>query len=243
VQREQLDDAWRSFYECLRIRRHVYAYAASSEDTNPIHLEVSCVLHELASVGFAQKRFSQSMEMLKAERTILETLEERSHNERIYQARFTNLTWSIKCAKEMGDDKVATQFSNERMALKKSTGQKSREKPHHLHSDSVTLQQKAMECRLLARKFALEKNDSKIKLTEKLYNHEKLLARLEELGEEIKTASPGPMKQAATQFRDSLLLWVDQPGMRSPVLTACDRLRDVLRAYGVQVNDSITSRK
>jgi len=237
VQREQLDDAWCCFYECLRIRRHVYAYAASSEDANPIHLEVSCVLHELGSVGFAQKRFSQSMEMLKAERIILEKVEESSTpSERIFQARFTNLTWTIKCAKKMGDNASATLFSNERMTMKKNTGHKSKENRHHLHSDSVTLQQKAMRCRLLARKFAQEKTDSTI-------YHEELLTSLEELLEEIRIASSGPMKQSAIQFRDTLLLWVDKPGRRSPILTACDNLRDVLRAHGVQVNDSISSKK
>ena len=229
-----------SFYECLRIRRHVYAYArptvnSESEDTNPVHLEVSCVLHELSSVGFAQKRFAQTMDMLIAERCILEKLEEQSstHSERIHQARLTNLTWLRKCAKEMGDDQKAALFANEMLAMKRA-GQKSKEKQtQHLHSDSNTLQQKAMQCRLLARKFALEKADSEDKLLTSLEDS------LEELVEEIRTASSGSsvefdcdcngcqvaLKQAATQFRDTILLWVDKPGRRSHILGACDSLR------------------
>ncbi|KAL7542431.1 hypothetical protein ACHAXR_011824 [Thalassiosira sp. AJA248-18] len=241
LQRELFDEAWRRFYECLRIRRHVYAYArvgCSTEDTNPIHFEVSCVLHELGAAGFAQKRFSQSMEMLLAERTILERLEEQvaTHNDRIYQARLTNLTWLKKCAKEMGDDNKSILYSNERQTLKKREGQKSTKERHQLQSGSVKVQQKVLQCRLLARKFALEQKESGT-------HKEELLASLEELLEEISVVSSGPMKQASTKFRDTLLLWVDKPGRRSPILTACDSLRDVLRAHGVQVNDSIYSKK
>jgi len=218
VQREQLDDAWFCFYECLRIRRHVYAYTASSEDANPIHFEVSCVLHELGSVGFCQKKYTQSMEMLNAERVILEKLGERSHSERTYQARFTNLTWSMKCAKEMGDSNKASQFLNERNTMKKSIeGQTINGKcVHHLHLDSVTLQKKAMRCRLLARKFILENSA--------MYREE-LMSNLQALQEEIRITSPGTMTQAAKQFRDTILMWVDEPERHTPILTACDSLR------------------
>jgi tetratricopeptide (TPR) repeat protein len=57
LQREQLEDAWIHFSECLRIRCHVYAYACpvgSSSKADPTHLEVSCVQHRLGSVAFAQ---------------------------------------------------------------------------------------------------------------------------------------------------------------------------------------------
>ncbi|KAL7522556.1 hypothetical protein ACHAWX_007296 [Stephanocyclus meneghinianus] len=100
LQRERFDDAWCHFSECLRIRRHVYAYARSPKDENPIHLEVSCVLHELGCVGFAQGRFSQSHEMFSAEREILKRLEEvAGSSDRIHKARLTNLTWLRKVRK------------------------------------------------------------------------------------------------------------------------------------------------
>ncbi|KAL9179929.1 hypothetical protein ACHAXT_007899 [Thalassiosira profunda] len=232
-QREQLDEAWLHFYECLRIRRHVYAYARgqASDDSNPIHLEVSCVLHELGAVGFGQKRFSQSMEMLQAERRILETLDEQT--ERVTQARLTNLTWLRKCAKEMGDDSLATQFANERTGMAKKKSAQPKEKRNNLQTESIALQQKAMECRLLARKLALDKADSQRHKGE-------LLTGLEELSGEIRTSAPGPLKEAAKHFRATVLRWVDQPGgRRSPILSACDALRDVLRDQGVEVNDSL----
>ena len=65
AQREQLEEAWLHFSECLRIRRHVYSYAQpipghDDSGTNPLHLEVSCVLHELGAVAFLMARFLQA---------------------------------------------------------------------------------------------------------------------------------------------------------------------------------------
>lgn len=242
LQRNVLDNAWRCFHECLRIRRHVYAYACpigSPKDTNPLHLEISCVLHELGTVGFAQQRFSQSMDMLQAEKVILEKLAEAAtHSERIYQARLTNLTWLKKCAKEMGEDDEK-KYSDERLALKKQARKEGQGEHHHLYSESVALQQKAMTCRLLARKFALEKSNSKIHLDE-------LLACLEELREEIVISSLGPLKNAVEQFRITthhiIQASTTQQGMRLPILVSCDSLRDVFRAHGIPVNDSISSK-
>lgn len=252
LQREQLDEAWLHFSECLRIRRHVYAYARqagvvdamvsakrkSSADTNPIHLEVSVVLHELGTVGFAQRRFSQAFQMLLEERAILENLSETtSHSNRIYQARLTCLTWLRKCAKELGDDSEAERFTQERTAMKKEAGLKTKEK--HLVSESVMLQHKVIDCRLLARQFALDKSNSNIVGKEKLVNV------LGELKEEISLAPPESMTRAATQFHDTMMLWIDEPisKRRVPILKACDALRDILRAHGVQVVDSMIQKK
>ena len=83
--------------ECLRIRRHVYCYAQTSKDENPIHLEIACVLHELGCVGFAQGSYAQSKEMFVSEKEILVKLEEAlAPSDRIRQARLTNLTWLRK---------------------------------------------------------------------------------------------------------------------------------------------------
>ena len=251
LQREQLDEAWLHFSECLRIRRHVYAYAKqvgvigavstkrkSSVDTNPIHLEVSVALHELGTVGFAQRRFSQAFQMLLEERAILENLSETSsHSNRIYQARLTCLTWLRKCAKELGDESEAERYTKERTAMKKEAGLKTKEK--HLVSESVLLQHKVIDCRLLARQFALDKSDSNI------IGKEKLLNVLDELKEEISLAPPESMARAATQFYDTMMLWIDEPisKRREPILKACDCLRDILRAHGIQVVDSMIKKK
>ena len=96
LQQNRFNDAWLHFMETLRIRRHVYSYARSAEDTNPVHLEVSCVLHELGCVAFAQGSFGQSKDMFSSEKDILVKLLGSSSNGRIKQARVTNITWLRK---------------------------------------------------------------------------------------------------------------------------------------------------
>mmetsp|Transcript_1396 Transcript_1396/g.2595 ORF Transcript_1396/g.2595 Transcript_1396/m.2595 type:complete len:463 (+) Transcript_1396:3-1391(+) len=247
LQREQLEEAWNHFSECLRIRRHVYAYArtvGSREDENPIHLEVSCVLHELGCVGFSQKRYSRSMEVLRAEHDILERLEESAtaQSERLHQARLTNLTWLRKCAKELGQDDEVNRLVNERTAMKKRSARPTEGQAAVMQSDSVTLQWKAMECRALARTFALQKQSSG---KNDIIEREKLTRGLDELLEEITMAPQESMKRAAAQFRETILSCIDKPmkERRISVLKACDELRDVLRAHGLQVSDSINSKK
>jgi tetratricopeptide (TPR) repeat protein len=227
LQREQLEQAWLDFSECLRIRRSVYAYTrtvgSSSKEVDPTHLEVSCVFHELGRVAFAQGRYSQSFQMLTSERAILERLEETSvgvQSERQHQARLTNLTWLIKCAKDMGHDNEAAELTNERASMKKKGDQKLKEQNDDVPA-SIQLQEKAMQCRLLARSFALDKN------TDSSFGRAELLTSLTELLEEIKETPVGAMQRAAVQFRFALLKWIDKPitERRHPILAACDRLR------------------
>ena len=188
VQREEYEQAWLHYSECLRIRRHVYAYARTtqalsgeSDNPNPTHLEVSCVVHELGCVAFAQSRFAQARAMLEAEGQILERLEETTstHPERLFQARLTNLTWLRKCAKKMGEEEEATRLASARTSLKKNA------KHHQIqlndtietssnnslnnqyHAGMSALQQESVRCRLLAREFAL------------------LLARTSKLGDDV----------------------------------------------------------
>ncbi|KAL3787927.1 hypothetical protein ACHAWO_001076 [Cyclotella atomus] len=68
LQQERFDDAWLHFTETLRIRRHVYSYARSPKDSNPVHMEVSCVLHELGCVGFARGSYAESKDMFSQEK-------------------------------------------------------------------------------------------------------------------------------------------------------------------------------
>ena len=234
LQREQLDEAWLHYSECLRIRRHVYAYAKHGV------LDLSVVLHELGVVAFAQKRFSKAFQVLLEEREILENLNEtasESHSNRIYQARLTCLTWLRKCAKELGDECEADKYTKERTAMKKEAGLKSKGKSQR--TESVKLQHKLVDCRSFARQFALEDEDINIS------RRGALLDILSELKEEISSASPGSMALAATNFHDSIVLWIDKPltKRRVQILKACDSLRDILRAHGVQVVDSMIQRK
>ena len=229
LQRERSIDAKRHFNECLLIRRHVYAYACPVQGSechshaNPTHLEVACVLHEIGRVDFSSTRFSQSMEMFEDEKIILERLMEASTNDgvRIYQARLNNLTWLRKCAKEMGNDDMATLFANERNDLKQQTGEQSKQTQQKLlHCESVSLQRKVVQSRLLARRFALENKNSSNQSCKG-----ELSTIINELSDSLKIASSGPMKRAAMEFRDTLLPWINKPNNRAPILAACDHLR------------------
>mgnify|MGYP005847741093 CR=1 FL=1 len=230
LQRDQLKQAWIHFSECLRIRRHVYAYARPMETSDgkasgdPLHLEVSCVLHELGSVAFAQGLFSQALEMLLAERSILEKLEGSSmHVDRLLQSRLTNLTWLRKCAKEIGDEDAAAKYTTDRLQLKSK--QKARTKELYVQKKSAmsSLQEAALQCRLSVRQFVLAKcSDSSV------ISKDDVLSRLARLGEEVEKSSSSSMGKAARQFHDCVL---DSMRLckceetRSELLQACDCLR------------------
>jgi tetratricopeptide (TPR) repeat protein len=227
TQCEQLEQAWDHFSECLRIRRHVYAYTrpiqgSTAADDNPTHLEVSCVLHELGCVAFAQGWFSQSCDMLKAEGAILERLQETStQTESLFQARLTNLTWRRKCAKQMDQEEEATRLTRERTNLKIRAKQETKEETNCIHADTIILQQEAVECRLLARQFALGN------IKEKDSDRDELEYSLTRLMEEMKVSPPGSMKRAATQFCHTIVQNMNVPvaEKRSAILKSCDALR------------------
>ncbi|KAG7360875.1 tetratricopeptide repeat family protein [Nitzschia inconspicua] len=243
LQREQLEDAWTHFSECLRMRRSVYAYAkpvGGENDQDPTHLEVSCVLRELARVAVSQEYYQKALETLKSEREILQRLEETSehHTERIYQARLTNLTWLKKCAKEIGNDDLANQFANERSSLKKTVSKsvKEEEEEHKRREISEPLAAAALRCRIAARRVALEQDKSGSK-------KEDLNFYLKELSQKIDFAEADPLKDHVIKFRDEVVQWKDRPAAkrRCPMLQACDKMRDVLRANGHQISDTISS--
>ena len=231
-QREQWEQAGLHFSACLVIRRNVYAYAkpvGGEDEENPTHLEVSCVLHEIARVAFAQLYFTQAIETLKAERLILERLDETSehHTEKIYQSRMTNLTWLRKCAKEMGYEDMATQFSNERSTFKalfvagtKKGGEDEIPSRNEPDGASTSLRQAAMSCRSATRKLVLERDRNGSKLAN-------LNFALSNLSEELQQSPPGLIKVAATQFRKEISEWKDKPSSlrKEHLLDACDVLR------------------
>lgn len=235
MQRGQYEDAQLHFSECLRIRRHVYSYArpvgSPTKDADPSHLEVSCVLHELGRVAFAQKRYPQTMEILVSEKAILERLvETTAQMERLYQARLTNLTWMRKCAKEAGDEAVASRLATQKTELKQQEkAQKSG--TTQTYSGATPLLQRAMHCRLLARQFALENDDKKLK------DLDKSLAALQE---EVGKAPSNQIERTVSDFCAVLGQWIHKPreARKVPMLTACDELRDILRSHGLQVVDS-----
>jgi len=228
-QREQLEDAWIHFSECLRIRRHVYAYAKPVETPeenckDPIHIEVSCCLHELGCVAYAQGRHAQSLAMLQAERSILEKLEESSSTqaERLHQARLTNLTWLRKCAKEIGDENAVAQYTNERAQLKSKGKAHTRDEASREHAATHALQREAIRCRLIVRQFALEKAGDKSQ------DRATVLDTLSVLAKEIDRSPSGSMKHAASEFHDHIAgcLRNHTEGVpRSSILKACDTLR------------------
>ena len=229
-QREQWEQASSHFSACLSIRRNVYAYARpvgrDDEYPMPIHLEISCVLHEIARISFAQGYFNQAVATLKSERVILKRLEETSDHpmEKIRRSRMTNLTWLRKCAKETGDEEMVSQFSNERSFLKQSMlahiNKDREEKMNKESNSSLNLQHAALSCRLAARKLVLEgdKNGMKIK---------NLNISLDNLSKELAESPADPMKVAVTQFKDTVVKWKDQPNAerQAPLLEACDVLR------------------
>jgi hypothetical protein len=154
----------------------------------------------------------------------------------------------------MGDEELSAQFSNERTALKQATCGNSKGGGGGAHNNndearpqssedtdatSLNLQHASMSCRLAARKLVLEQDRDGSKMTNLKFS-------LSHLSEEIQVAPKGsPIRAAAMEFRDAVIQWKDKPkGLRQgPLLEACDVLRDILRANGVQVNDSISSRR
>eukprot|EP00980_Cylindrotheca_fusiformis_P028220 scaffold22586_cov138-Cylindrotheca_fusiformis.AAC.40 len=224
IQREQFEQAWLHFSECLRIRRYVYAYArpAGSTEKNPTHLEVSCVLHELGRVAFAQGRFETATETMKSERSILERLAETaSRSERVFQARLTNITWLHKCAKRMGHEDDMNKLMSERTRMKNARKKDLSEPYGASRSISLVFQNKALECRALARRFALQKEEGNIA------NKQELLDLLMDLSEGMGNDSSGPMKHPVEEFHAELLRWIHEPhrDRRQPILKACDDLR------------------
>jgi tetratricopeptide (TPR) repeat protein len=244
-QREQWEQAGLHFSACLVIRRNVYAYAkpvGREDEENPTHLEVSCVLHEVARIAFAQSYFSQAVATLKAEKVILERLVETDdhHLEKIYQSRMTNLTWLRKCAKETSDEELVAQFGNERSALKQQQHLQQQQQascgggsnhndedgqplPNNTeaYASSLSLMRASMGCRLATRKLVLEQDRDGSKLAS-------LNFALSHLSKELSSAPTDcSIKVSAREFRDSVAKWKDKSnGIRqAPLLEACDVLR------------------
>ena len=238
-QRELYDQAWLHFSECLRARRHVYAYS------NGNHLEVSSVLHELGSVAMAQKRFEKANEMFSSEREILDQLSEitSDHQERLLQARLNNLTWLRKCAKARGDDDEARQLGVERTSLKRKSKKK---KAIVEQACGSPLHQEALRCRAIARQYALATSLDQRKSVEEL-----LKLALIGLSREMDRTTVGnndTVLQAVRRFHSTVsesLLISDSSFSKasSALFKACDQLRDVLREKGVQVNDLVRPKK
>ena len=230
-QREQFEQAWVHFSECLRARRHIYAYSQGS------HLEVSSVLHKLGCVAFAQKRFSKAYEMLTAEMEILDELSD-SRPQRLLQARLTNLTWLRKCAKEMGDEDKVRKITAERSKIEQKEKQRASKAAStgSTYPNTPSLQRELVGCRLAARQYAMSKLEG-----EKI-SREELYKALTNLSKEIERAPDCPMQDAAVRFNDRVSKCLKQSNKR-PIFDACDELRDCLRDQGLQIVDSIRRKK
>jgi tetratricopeptide (TPR) repeat protein len=234
-QREQYEQAWLHFSECLRARRHVYAFSQGN------HLEVSSVYHELGCVAFAQKRFSRAAEMLSAEKVILDRLYDTSserQRERLLQARLTNLTWLRKCAKEQGVEEEVRKISEERSNLKRGVRCVTLPDDGADRPDScAALERECLSCRLSAREFALSSSNTK------MMHKEKLLNSLQCLKREIDRCPACSFRQSVVDFYETTSSAVSTSPDRATILQACDKLRDELRDQGIQVRDKVQRRK
>jgi len=230
-QREQLEHAWVHYSECLRARRHVYAYSQGN------HLEVSSCLHELGRVAYSQNRYGEAIKMLKSEKEILDQLCETSiERQRMLQARLTNLTWLRKCAKESGDDEEVRKITMELTHLKTTEIHTHTETQANLQPHTLLLQQVVVRCRSLARQFALAHS----KNVE--YSGRQLQVALANVDKEIEKSLPCSLKVAASEFRNVISESLTDPEKRLTMLEACDELRDVLREHGLQVVDVVQSK-
>lgn len=242
-QREQYDQAWDYFSECLRVRRKVYSYSHGN------HIEVSIVLHELACVALAQGRTGAAREMLTKEKDVLNQLfETSSQHERLLQALLTNLTWLRKCAKELGMEEEARLLSKEQIVLKRrerrrSATSSSRKNPSTLASSTdICLQEEALQCRTIARQYALANREDQEKFTDKL---KYTLANLcEEMDRSTNTCF---IFAACHEFHqrvsDALMDESNQASKNKAILKACDELRNQLRGLGIEVTDVLKSPK
>ena len=224
-QREQYEQAWEHFSECLRARKQVYSYSQGN------HLEVSSVLHKLGSVAFAQGYITKACEMLTSEKEILDQLSETSRPERLLQARLTNLTWLKKCAKASGEEDLARSIALERSNLERKeklrVSKESKTAP--ACPSTPSLQHKLLDCRSAARYYAMSKADA---------NSIKLIAALKSLSDEMEQSPDCSMKEAAARFQRMVSKSLEQANKRL-LFEACDDLRDALRAQGIQVVDNI----
>lgn len=199
----------------------------------------------------AQKRFDVASKLLEEEKGILDQLCDLSsyQRERLYQARLNNLTWLRKAAKELGDDEKAKKIAGERSDLKHAL---KNDKPHNpgceetpnspLRNASsnhqvILLQQEALRCRLVARQFALSESRNKDAAVREL---NRALANLSKEAERS-SGNDATLYDAVVQFHESVSQAMEDFENKRPVIfKACDRLRDVLREQGVQVNDTIS---
>ena len=134
----------------------------------------------------------------------------------------TNLTWLRKCAKEMGDEAGAAEFTAERAQLKSSAKAKGGKGSLDGQPSSDPLQKVAIQCRLYARQLALGKNGGTS------LDRNVVLGQLALLGREISRAKPSSMTVAAQEFYDVVNVCLrnesgDVP--RTTILNACDALR------------------
>ena len=230
-QRDDLELAWAHFSECLRARRHVYAYTQGN------HLEVSSVLHELGCVAIAQKRTEKACEMLSSEKEILDRLcETTSQQQRLWQARLTNLTWLLKCSKALGNEEKIRRFTAERSELKRKSREKAAEAPKRDNPRTASLQREALNCRLVARQFALASSKDEARLRQQL---DKALGKLSKELSRSNDACPIFLRRAVAHFHQVVSESLAYSQKRAIIFEACDDLRDILRECGLQVQDTV----
>jgi len=220
LQRNELDKAWSTLNECLRIRKDVYSYAFDSGGSYPTHFEITVVAHNLGVVALLRNDYSKAIEMFAAERAILENLrlaQDKDQEDKIYQAQLTNLTWSRKAALKMGDDALANEFASERNELKRCRRNETQKCVSISNSPAcLNLNHRLLQARMVAREYALGRTDCG--------SIQRILAALDQ---EIMLATIGPIKESASQFKATVLPLIGKGDRRMPILAACDKLRCV----------------
>jgi hypothetical protein len=124
----------------------------------------------------------------------------------------------LQCAKALGDDNEVALLTNKRALLKKHTETTSEH--HNLVTLPLKLEREAIQCRMMARKFVLDK--------QKQPADDKLKKSLEKLTVEINNTSDIEMKEAVSTFQEHVLQQIDNPNMderRTVILKACNDIR------------------
>ena len=224
LQRNELDKAWSTLNECLRIRKDVYSYAFTSDGSYPTHFEITVVAHNLGVVALLRKDYSKALQMFAAERAILDNLrlaQDKDQEDKIYQAQLTNLTWSRKAALKKGDDALANEFASERNELRRCRRNETLKCVSMSNAPAcLNLNRRLLQARMVAREYALGRTDCG--------SIQRVLATLDH---EIILATDGSIKESAITFKAAVLPLIGKVDRRMPILAACDKLRWVPRCF------------
>lgn len=263
-QQENYQQARGHFGKCLQTRKVVYGYLRGIHiEVSAVLHELGCVAIAQKLFRDATDMLTAEKEILDQ----LSQASHNQQKESLYQARLTNLTWLRKCAKEQGDEATARSFSIMRSDLKralninKKSFFSSKEQPSNSAVTDIAvivpynarvnlLQQEAIRSRLIARQYALLRMKEGLAGATSCKDSllSQLVTALKNLCDELQRCGNNndhdDLYNGVLEFHtiisktiDSSVLQ-DHSNQNSTILTACDRLRNMLREQGFQVVDS-----